>query len=264
MKQVPFTLLMAIFLFFPISLGAYDVDGSAGFLLSIEPKYEGSDELEVEPLPLLDISLGKMAFLDSERGLGVYLLRNRMLEFGGSLGYYESREEEDSDKLKGFSEVDDGIDARIFAKFKLNEAALFFQIRNDLSSNHDGTIFDFGASYRFKPFRFANLDVKLSTTFADTNYMDTYFSVSQAQLTASGLLPTGVPFNATGGWKDIRLGSNLSVEINRRWRATWVIGYKRLTRAAAFSPLVRGIGSEDQLKIGIGVSYQFFSGAVRF
>ena len=95
--------------------------------------------------------------------------------------------------------------------------------------------------------------------------MQTYFSVSQDQLNGS-LIPLSIraPFTATGGLKDIGLSSNFSIQLDRRWKAKWVFGYKRLTRAAAYSPLTRGLGSEDQYHFGVGLAYDFSGGALRF
>jgi MipA family protein len=263
MKQTPLFIL-ALFIFLPNTLMAFDINGSAGGLGLLRPNYEGSKEYEIDPLPLIDITMGKMGFLNSENGLGLYLLKHKVIEFGGSLGYYESREEGDSDKLKGFTEVDAGIDGRMFVKFNLYNYSLSFLIRNDLSDNHNGTLFNMGGAYSFAPFRSSNWTLRASTTFADTNYMQTYFSVTQDQLNKSGLLPTGVPFTATGGWKDIAVESNFSIKLDRHWKAKWIVGYKRLTRAAAYSPLVRGLGSQDQFQFGIGLAYDFSGGAFKF
>jgi MipA family protein len=256
-------LFLTIFLVSPDTSRAFDISGSVGGIALIQPIYEGSDEYEVDPLPLIDISIGKMGFLDSDRGLGIYLVKHRALEFGGSLGYYESRREEDTDKLNGFTQIDGGIDGRIFAKLKLGGYALSLNVRNDLSGNHDGTLFKIGAGYSFKPLAFANWDITLSTTFADDNYMNTYFSATQAQLNVSGLT-SGVPFTAKGGWKDVAINSNLSVELGRHWHSKWFMGYKQLTKDAAFSPLVREIGSDEQFHFGIGLAYKFYGRAFRF
>ena len=185
------------------------------------------------------------------------------MELGGSIGYYESRDEEDSSKLTGFGDIDDGFDGRIFAKLKMDRISLFFQIQNDLSGSHDGALVNIGAGYSYHPFRSSTWTFKTSTTFADSNYMQTYFSVSQAQINASSL-SSGVPFTATGGWKDIGFSSNFSIKLGRKLNAKWLMGYKRLTRAAAYSPLVRGLGSADQYYFGIGLTYSFSRKAFRF
>jgi len=262
MKQI--LLILMFFFVSPGALLALDISGSLGGIALIRPVYEGSKEYEVDPLPMLDIPIGKFGFLDSDRGLGIYLLKHRSLEFGGSLGYYESREEADSDKLIGLGQIDDGIDGRMFANLILGHYSLSFQIRNDLSSNHDGTLFDVGASYTFKPLPFADWKFKMGMTYADENYMQTYFGVTQEQVNRSGLITAGVPFVAKAGWKDISLDSNLSVELGRHWHSKLLFGYKRLIKDAAFSPLVKELGSADQYHFGIGLAYKFSGRTFKF
>jgi MipA family protein len=255
MKQ--FLIILIFFFISPGTLLALDISSSLGGIGLIRPVYEGSKEYKVDPLPMLDITIGKYGFLDSDRGLGGYLLKHRMLEFGGSLGYYESREEGDSDKLKGFGDIDDGTDGRMFANLILGSYSLSFQIRHDLSNNHEGTLFDIGAGYSFKPLPFADWKLKMGMTYADENYMQTYFGVTQDQVNESGLISAGVPFVAKAGWKDISLNSKLSVELGRHWQSKLLFGYKRLIKDAAFSPLVKELGSSDQYHFGIGLAYKF-------
>ena len=96
MKQIVLALLMATFLISPDSLRADNF--SLGGMAISRPLYEGSDESEIDLLPIIDISIGKWGFLNVDRGLGVYFLKDRELELGGGIGYYESRKEEDSAK----------------------------------------------------------------------------------------------------------------------------------------------------------------------
>ena len=262
MKQIVLALLMATFLISPDSLRADNF--SLGGMAISRPLYEGSDESEIDLLPIIDISIGKWGFLNVDRGLGVYFLKDRELELGGGIGYYESRKEEDSAKLNGFDDIDGGFDGRMFAKYNMGRYSLSFQIRSDLSDNHKGTLFDIGAAYSIKPNRRINWTLKAATTFADKNYMQTYFGVSQAQANQAIFSSTSVAFVPRGGWKDISVSSKFSIEFTRRWNAKWVMGYKRLTRDAAYSPLVRGVGSDNQFYFGVGLAYKFSDRIFRF
>jgi len=254
MKKTLFTLILALFFISPEILRADNF--SVGGIALSRPVYEGADENEVDILPLIDISFGKSLFLNTERGLGAYFLKNRVLELGGSLGYYESREEEDDDKLKGLGDIDAGIDARFFAKIHLNEFALFVQFRNDLSNKHDGTLFIFGAKYFNKPSRYTNWRIKSSFTFADDNYMRTYFGVSEAQAASSGLNQ----FKAGSGLKDFTSNWLFNLDLSRNWGLKGIMEYKFLLADAANSPLVT---SKKQFSFGIGLIYKFSSRAFK-
>ena len=254
MKKTLFILMLALFFISPEILRADEF--SVGGMAISRPNYEGANGKEVDILPLLDISIGKSFFLNNERGLGAYFLKNRAFEFGGSFGYYESRKEEDDEKLKGLGDIDGGIDGRLFAKIRLNEYSFFVQIQNDLSSKHNGTLYVFGADYFNKPSSYTNWRVKSSYTFADDNYMRSYFGISEAQAGKSGL----TRFKAGSGFKDFTLDWIYNHYLSRHWGLKGVIGYKFLVGDAADSPLVT---SKGQISFGIGLFYKFSTRAFR-
>ena len=71
-----------------------------GPLLFSDPNYEGADENEFKFLPYFDLSLGETFFFNLQNGLGLNFF-NGDVTAGISMGYYRSREEEDSRFLKG-------------------------------------------------------------------------------------------------------------------------------------------------------------------
>ena len=255
MKKTLFTLMLALFFISPEILRADEF--SVGGMAISRPNYEGAVGKEVDILPLLDISIGKSFFLNNERGLGAYFLKNRAFELGGSFGYYESRDEEDDEKLKGLGDIDDGFDGRIFAKIHLRNYSLFAQIRSDLSNSHDGTLYIFGADYIHNPSRHTNWRFKSSLTFADDNYMRSYFGVKELEAVFSGLNR----FKAGSGFKDFTLDWIYNVGISRQWGLRGVVEYKFLMGDAAESPLVE---SKGQAIFGIGLIYRFSSRAFNY
>ena len=84
MKKILLTLILASCFISPEVLRAYDFSASGGVIAVSRPLYEGADENEIDFLPLIDITLGKSFFVNVEKGLGVYLMKNRVLEFGTS------------------------------------------------------------------------------------------------------------------------------------------------------------------------------------
>ncbi len=232
---------------------AADISASVGAIAISRPDYAGTDDYEFDILPLIDISIGKPVFFNVKRGLGVYLMKNRALEFGGSLGYYESRKEDDSTKLTGLGDIDAGIDGRIFAKINLDEYSLSFQFQNDISGNHDGFLFIIGVGYSFGCHTDVGWKVKATMTFADDNYMRSYFGITSTQSTQSSI----AVFNAEGDLKDLALKSILSRKMDRHWSLKGVAGYKVLVSDADRSPLVENLGSEHQPHFGAGLVYKF-------
>ena len=237
----------------PHALSADELSVSFGGMLISRPEYEGADESDLDLLPQLDISLGKYFFLNAQNGLGFYLVNEKYLKLGGSLGYYESRDEEDSDKLRGFGDVDAGIDGRLFATLILGKYFLSFKLREDLSENHDGRLIHLGLGYRLVKDEWVQWNLELNTTHADENYMNTYFGVSPLQASQSGLNS----FAAQDGFKNIAIRTDFNGEFFWDWSFLVLAEYKRLLEDAADSPLVKDVGSENQFQIGVGLVYHF-------
>ena len=97
----------------------------------------------------------------------------------------------------------------------------------------------------------ANFNIK--TTYANDNYMKTYFGVTTSQASSSGFKE----FNANGGIKDMGAGTSLIYPFNKYWSFITIANYTRLLNDAAKSPLVENAGSKNQFWLGLGVAYRF-------
>jgi len=253
MGKCLFFIMTIISLVLPNALYADELSVSFGGMLISRPEYEGAEESDLDLFPYFDISLGKIFFFNAQNGLGFYLVNEKYFKFGGSLGYYESRDEEDSDKLRGFGDVDAGIDGRLFGTLILGKYFLSFKLRKDLSENHDGTLIDLGMGYRLVKDEWIQWNLELNATHADENYMKTYFGVSTLQASQSGLNS----FVAQGGFKNIAIRTDFKGEFFWDWSFMVLAEYKRLLEDAANSPLVKDVGSENQFQIGVGLVYHF-------
>ncbi|MBT3514698.1 MAG: MipA/OmpV family protein [Nitrospina sp.] len=154
-----------------------------GFTL-LSPDYEGSDDLQVQGFPFLDVSWRNRFFLNFQQGLGMNIIRNKNLTFGTSIGYYGSREEDDNEALTGLGDVGKGIDGRLFVFVPVGLISLTSMYRRDLSGNHDGSVFSVGTLYfkSISPKLRVNLQGRLN--FASENFMNTYFEMNISQAAA--------------------------------------------------------------------------------
>ena len=93
----------------------------------------------------------------------------------------------------------------------------------------------------------------LKATFANDNYMETYFGVTDAQSSSSGLRK----FKAESGMKDVSAGANFIYPIDRHWSMITFLSFSRLLNDAANSPLVKDLGPKNQFWLGLGAAYRF-------
>ncbi len=92
------------------------------------------------------------------------------------------------------------------------------------------------------------------TTYADNNYMDTYFSID-ANNRGSSTLPN---FNADGGIKDV--GINIVAHYRTpwpQWGIMGTLGYSSLLNDARNSPIVDQEGDNNQMFLGLMANYRW-------
>ncbi|MEM6667002.1 MAG: MipA/OmpV family protein, partial [Pseudomonadota bacterium] len=89
--------------------------------------------------------------------------------------------------------------------------------------------------------------------FADDEYMDTYFGVSNAEAARSRF----TAFDAGAGIKSAGVIADTRYQWNDNWAVTAEASWHRLVGDAADSPVVDLAGEENQFTAGIGVAYRF-------
>ncbi len=68
------------------------------------------------------------------------------------------------------------------------------------------------------------------------------------------------PYDPSGGFTSVGAISAVSYDWSEQWSTTAYVTYKRLVGDAADSPIVKRYGSENQIGLGLTVSYSFATG----
>jgi outer membrane protein len=90
-------------------------------------------------------------------------------------------------------------------------------------------------------------------SWADRTFNGTYFGVTQGEADASPYIVA--PFTARAGPRYAGVEANAEYKLFPRWRLTFDTSYHRLLNDDANSPLVKQLGSADQLSAAIGVRF---------
>ena len=205
----------------------------------------------MEPLPIVDIVWQELIYLNLEHGLGAYLWNLPNLQVGLGLTYSGGREEDDADHLMGLGDVSDSIEISPFIRLNFTEKwSAGAQFRRDISGGHEGTLAELDVGYRTPLADKWRMNAGAGFEWADQDYMESFFGVSAAQASASGLSQ----FNADAALKSIELYGGLNYAIDRDWFAQGFVSLSLLTGDAADSPVTE---SDTQLTTGVGVGYDF-------
>ena len=213
-----------------------------GGFSAVRPKYIGSDQYKINGFPLIDIKYKNISFLNFREGLGINLLYAPSFRVGIAFNYYGSRDEDDSDQLQGLSDIGAGVDLSTFGTISFGKFNTEFKIRQDISSNHDGLILSGRLGYNTSITKKLRVNINIGTIFANKNYMNTYFGISNVQSSASGISQ----YNAGSSKKYFEGGLNFIYPVYKNWTALVFTKYVRLLNNAASRPLVKVVGSKNQ------------------
>lgn len=234
----------------------WDVSLGAGAIY--HPDYEGSDDYEVDAIPLLAISYRDFIKLRGPAlsvdflGLSDGKLAEN-LSFGALVKFDMGREADDNPVLRHLGEIDQGAEGGLFAEYELGPVTFAMTAVHDLGTRHEGTLAELKIEYGHMLVSRMYGQLGVSATWADDDYTQSYFGISTTQAQASGLRA----FSAEGGLKDAGIAASLHYMVNEHWRVTGRLAYRRLLGDAADSPLVEDEGSQNQASGAVIVGYSF-------
>jgi len=234
------------------------------------PDYDGSDDYEVFPLPLIRGKLAGVDILPRPAGVALDFVPDGdgkvSYTFGPVVRVRSGRTGDIEDPVVAAAgELDTAIEvgptAGVSYSGLLNPFdSISFSVdaRWDIAGAHEGRTISPSVTYFTPVSRGAAVSLALSAEHADDKFNDYYFSVTPAQSLASGL-PV---YKADGGFNKVGAnliaGFDLDGNLLNGGLALFAIGgYSRIVGDAKDSPFVAQRGSADQWLGGVGVGYTF-------
>lgn len=242
-----------------------DWDIRIGLGARYDAKYEGSDEMKARALPLIDVTWKGLVFLNPRDGLGVRVYNDLGLTVSVGIGYVFGRDESDSGDLRGMGDIDEAAFANLKMEYDLGLAKSYLRVSKHLGGS-DGTLVKVGVggivplaliTGRMKTkgmggggLRGPALQLGVSATWADGDYMESYFGVNPVQSAASGYARYG----AESGFKSVDFQVGVIYPFADNWAVNARSGYSSLLGDAAESPIVKDDG---RFSGGLFLSYRF-------
>ena len=250
-----------------IAVVSPDGKGFVGLGVIAKPDYEGSDDNEVTVAPFGQYfwasgryaKLGGTGGSESAARLSLNLITTDSSEhwtFGPLLQYRLKRSDIDNRQVDNMKNVDAATELGVFVGFDTGPWSAELSFAGDISDEHDGYLVYLSGGYDLMQTEKILLTLGVETTWADSNYMDTYFGVDKNNVRNSGL-----PFyNADSGFKDVGLSLTGIYHFNKTWAAAANTSYTRMLNDAEDSPLVegnQGVGDKNQVAGILAVLYSF-------
>ena len=244
-------LLAALCLMAPVVQAA---DISVGGGIGIAPDYEGSDYYEAVPVPFADVKFGNGMFVKLlGLNLRANLIPSNMWRLGPVYNYRAERDNVDNNRVDRMREISDANELGIFGGFDYNNWFVSLEFLADTGNAHEGFTSKLRGGYNFIINNSWALSIGASTTYADDDYMQTYFGVTAADAARSGL----AQYDADSGIKDIGIDLGLNWIITQNWSAKGIAKFTQLVGDADDGSPVVDQGSEGQFFGAALVVYSF-------
>jgi len=260
------------------TLGKADSDRNAfegdwfavGMGLTVTPTYDGSNDYDFMPLPLMQGSLGGIGINLRAGGLSLDFIPERKGRLNFSLGpvarIRTNRDRQVKDEVvDSLVRLDTAVELGPSAGISIDRIlhkrdVLSFSadVRWDVAGAHRGMTAGPSVTYFTPVNRGAGIALNLDVDYGDGKFMDYYYSVSPENAAASGL----TPFAAKGGF--YRAGGFVAAGVDFNGNlldggfiAFTILGYSRMLNDAAASPFTSERGSPDQFIGSFGLGYTF-------
>ncbi len=212
------------------------------------PYYEGSDDYGGMIVPSLSFSYDKF-YASSRDGIGYNFVQDPNLTMSAALGYNPGRREHQRHALNGLGNVDSALTTNLYTEYRTEPFSYNLLVSADaFNQSYHGLTATMGAYYKHKLYDDYTFSFGPSATWASSNYMQAYYGVDNTQSQNSGY----EVFNASSGFKDANLNSQLSYQYDTNTLFYGTATYTKLLGDAADSPISI---KNNQYFFGVGVDY---------
>lgn len=226
---------------------AYDIVLEVGIGGQVRPAYQGAKAYEFAPtgfVTLHQLWLPWFGTVKDGRPKSGW-------SFGPSFRYLSGRESNDYAQLRGLNEIDPAFEVGAQVAYTFGIFRPSVAIRQGFGG-HGGIVGEAAFDAVLYPTAATELTIGPRVSFANGEYMRTYFGVSPIESANSGLLA----YDASGGIKGLGVELTGRYRFNEKWALATSFSYEKLLGDAKDSPIVR-TGDDDQFSAKLGLTYTF-------
>lgn len=223
------------------------------------PRYEGADKYQPIPLAIVRANWEHRYLAIEGPSIRANIINESAFEFGPLVNIVLDRSGNlGSVAVEQLATIKVAAEVGAFAGYNVavsptSRVRIGIEGSHDVTGIHDGWQARVSLGYSAAPSQRVRISATATANFADAGYARTYFGITAAGSTASGL-PGYTP---NGGLKDVGLNLAGTYSLSRRWSLTAVGSYRRLLADFADSPIVAREGSSNQFFAGLGLGYVF-------
>jgi MipA family protein len=232
----------------------WDVNLAVG--AAMLPTFNGSDRYRATPIPLFIVRWRDTVSLGAD-GLNVYWHDDNLV-MGGGVNYNGGRLDHETsgilnsgdDRLQGLGDIDASLGIKAFVSYKWGPAYLDVSTTKYVGPQNKGIVVTLGAAAPLSLTKELVIRPHIGATWADDNYMQTFFGVTSAQSAAS-IFPQ---YAAGAGLENISGGLTIVYLLSKHWFVGADASATQYLDYAAKSPITI---SNTNATVGAVVGYHF-------
>lgn len=178
--------------------------------MASKPNHFGSDEARVSVLPAIEYQWANGWFAGTNRGIGYNFSRDTALQLGLGLGLDLGRKESATGTLAGMGSMDARVEYAAFVNYAPDRYwRLSSLLRYGSGDTGQGATVNLGVGYVMPIAPQWRLEGGASTTWANTQHMQSYFGVSASQSQQSG----NAVYSPSAGLRDLTASLKLGYQV---------------------------------------------------
>ena len=236
----------------PISEQAGDTkipDNHIGAFFGMAPSYSGSNRFSKVALPDIDVTIDKRIFINTDNGVGAYLINQNGWTFGPSMFVRLGRYQLSQSNLKGLHTIKSTPELRLSGGYDFGVWDIGAAFSHDVEGG-GGNTFELKASSTLPVANKLYLMPSVSIMLADREFMNTWYGVSASESTQTRYKA----FHPRSGVESVGSAVSVTYLLDKNWAPFAKLDLRYLMGPAANSPIT---GNRVQATFGVGMSYLF-------
>jgi len=220
--------------------------------ITYSSEFDGGADRETNFVPFFDASYTYKNWKLSLGGLSYNFIDTKNFQLGTRLGFDGGRDDDDlPPDRRGLGDVDGGLEAKLFVEYQaFGGISLSFDATQSFADSN-GLTLTAAIKTEFPLFKeqvFGGVGVIAS--WANSDHMETFFSVNALQSASSGLRQ----FDAGSGIRDVAIEGDIAYLINKNWNLNFGGGIEIFLSDAGDSPVIE---EDIQPFVFVGLGYKF-------
>lgn len=213
-----------------------DVRITMGIGLLNTARYIGSNERRYRVLPSLNAVWKNGWFAGFPRGVGYNFSDRPYMEYGVRMTADMGRKQNASMALNGLGDISPRAELGVFYNFPLiKQVKVDTALRYGSGQDRKGMLLDLGVNYRLPYDDAQSFIFGVKTSYANRNYMQSYFGVDATQALNSGY----AQYTPGAGIREVDFTASHMYKLDKQWMVMTGLNYGRLGSAAKAAPMNR-------------------------